>query len=217
MATYLQMVNEVLARLREESVATVSQTAYSTMIGHYINDVKRQVEDSWEWDALNTTITVTTVAGTSTYTVTGSGVRQKGVSVNITTSGRQSTMLQRSMRWIQDQQQLSTVTPNQPSYYAWNGSDGTDSKIEVFPTPDGAYTLAFNMNVPQVALSSDSDIILAPSECVVSGAYARAIAERGEDGGLSASEAYGLYRGVLADRIAIEQTRTPDFDTWEVT
>lgn len=217
MTTYVQMVNEVLARLREDQVSTVTQTNYSTMIGHFVNDVKRQVEESWEWDALNTTLTITTSAGTSTYTVTGSGTRQKGINVNITTSGRQATMFQRSMRWIQDQQQLTTTTPNVPSYYGWNGNDGTDSKVELFPTPDGAYTIAFNMNVPQESLSADSDVIYVPSEVVVQGAYARALAERGEDGGLATSEAYGLYRGVLADRIAIEQTRHMDFDTWEVT
>lgn len=33
MATYLSMVNEVLARLRESSVASVTTNAYSTLIG----------------------------------------------------------------------------------------------------------------------------------------------------------------------------------------
>lgn len=217
MTTYVQMVNEVLARLREDQVSTVTQTTYSTMIGHFVNDVKRQVEEAWEWDALNTTLTITTSSGTSTYTITGCGTRQKGISANITTSGRQATLRQRSMKWIQDQQQLTTTTNNVPSYYGWNGSDGTDSKVELFPTPDGTYTIAFNMNVPQVSLSADADVILVPSEVVVQGAYARALAERGEDGGLATSEAYGLYRGVLADRIAIEQTRNLDFADWEVT
>jgi len=217
MTTYLQAVNEVLTRLRESEVSTITETPYSTMIGHFVNDVKRQVEDAWEWDALNTTLTVTTTSGTSTYTVTGSGVRQKGATANITTTGRESRLQQVSMKWLQDQQQLTTTTNEVPCYFAWNGSDGTDSKVELWPTPNGAYTIAFNLNVPQVKLTTDSEVILAPDDCIIQGAYARAIAERGEDGGLSASEAYGLYRGVLADRIALEQTRTPDFDMWEVT
>lgn len=217
MATYLQMVNEVLSRLREDTVATVSENSYSTLMGYYVNDAKRQVEDAWEWDALNTTINVTTVASTSTYTVTGSGMRHKGATANITTSGRQARLRQVSMKWIQDQQQLTTTTNEVPAYFAWNGTDGTDSKVEFWPTPNGAYTVAFNLNVPQVNLSSDSDAISVPSDPVVAGAVARALTERGEDGGLSSGEAYGLYRGILADRIALEQTRTPDFDTWEVT
>ena len=214
MATFLSMVNEVLARLREEQVYTVNQSAYSTMIGLYVNDAKNQVEAAWEWDALNTTVPLSTIVGTTTYTLPGSGTRQKGVDVNITTTGRQAKLLPKSMKWIQDQQQLSTVTPGSPCYYAWNGSDGTDSKVEIFPTPDGVYTLAFNMNVPQVTLADDTDVITVPYEPVVAGAFARALVERGEDGGLSSGEAYSLFKSVLADRIAIEQTRSEDYDVW---
>lgn len=41
-------------------------------------------------------------------------------------------------------------------------------------------------------------------------AYARALVERGEDGGLSSSEAYLLYKAMLADYIALEGTRYPE-------
>lgn len=216
MATYLSMVNEVLMRLREEPVYAVDQSAYSKMIGLYINDAKRQVEEAWDWDALNTTLPLTVVPGTTTYVVLGSGTRQKSIDVNVTSVGHQAKLRAVSSKWIQDQQQLSTVSPAAPGYYAWNGSNGIDSKVEIFPTPNGTYNLAFNMNVPQVDLVNGSDVLLVPSEPVVAGAFARALVERGEDGALSSSEAYGLYKGVLADRIAIEQSRSEDYSTWEV-
>jgi hypothetical protein len=187
------------------------------MIGHFVNDTKRQVEDAWDWDAQNTTLTITTVPGTSTYTITGSGTKQKSASANNTTVGHQATLRAVPMRWIQDQQQLTTTTNAAPSYYAWNGTDGTDSKVELFNTPDGAYTIAFNMNVPQVKLTSDSDVVMVPTDAVVMGAYARALAERGEDGALSSSEAYGLYRSIMSDRIAIEQSRTEEYSEWVAT
>jgi len=212
MATYLQMVNEVLARLRESSVTSVSTSAYSTLIGHFVNDAKRQVEDAWNWDALSATLPVTTVAGTSSYTVTGAGRRHKDVSVNDASNKVRLTNV--ANKWIQDQQQLSTVTNGIPCYYAWNGFDGTDSKVELFPTPDGIYTVNFNLNVPQVNLSGDSDIITVPPEPVISGAYARALVERGEDGGLSSGEAYGLYKSILSDYISIEKERYAEYDTW---
>ena len=41
-------------------------------------------------------------------------------------------------------------------------------------------------------------------------AYARALVERGEDGGLSSSEAYLLYKAMLSDYIALEGTRYPE-------
>lgn len=212
MATYLQLVNDVLARLRESSVATVSAIPYSALIGKFVNDAKRQVEDAWQWDWLTQTITVATVGGTSTYVVTGSGRRHRDVDVNSPTNN--SRLNNVPIRWIVDQQQLTTVQQGQPIYYAWNGSDGTDSKVELYPTPDGVYSLKFNMMVPQVDLSADGDIITAPSEPVVMLAYARALAERGEDGGLPSSEAYALGKSILADFIALEQQRTPDFESF---
>lgn len=212
--TFLEAINEVLGRLRESSVATVNQNDYSILIGHFVNDAKRQVEDAWDWNAQNVSIPLTTVAGTSTYTVVGSGTKQKNIVVNITSANNQSTLRPVSLKWIQDQQQLSTAPQGAPGYYAWNGSDGTDSKVELHNTPDGAYTLMFNMNVPQVRLSAATDVILVPAETVVLGAYARALAERGEDGALSSSEAYGLFKGSLSDRISIEQARSEDYADW---
>ena len=210
--TYLQLVNAVLARLRETSVATVATTQYSTLIGKFVNDAKRQVEDAWNWDALRTTKTVNTSPSTSTYTVTGSGLHPKDVTVNDSTN--KGTLINVPRQWIIDQQQLSNVSNGVPSYYAWNGTDGTDSKVELFPTPSGTFALKFNMYVPQAVLSADGDVLLIPHEAVEMGAYARALVERGEDGGLSSSEAYGLFKGILADQIALEAARFIENDAW---
>lgn len=215
--TFLEAINEVLARLRESSVSTINQNGYAVMIGHFVNDAKRQVEDAWDWDVQNTTLTVTTSSGTSGYTVTGSGTKQKCISVNITTTGHQTRLSPRSASYIQDQQHLTTATNTTPCYYAWDGNDGTDSKIQLYPTPNGTYTIKFNMNVPQTALTVAGDVILVPSDAVVMGAYARALAERGEDGALASSEAYGLFKGILSDRIALEQSRNEDYQEWVVT
>lgn len=214
MSTYLVLVNNVLSRLREQTVSTVTETTYAQLIGKYINDSKRRVEDAYDWDCLETTITLATVAGTTNYTLTGSGRRQKNIVVNNTTS--QTPIYNVPIQWIIDQQQLTNTTSAQPTYFAWNGWNGTDSKVEIFPTPDGVYSLKFNMNVPQVELSADGDILLVPSEPVILGAYARAIAERGEDGGLASSEAYQLYTSSLSDAIAVESTRFVENDAWVV-
>ena len=42
--TYLQLVNDVLTRLREATVTNVSDTDYSSLIGKLVNDAKREVE-----------------------------------------------------------------------------------------------------------------------------------------------------------------------------
>jgi hypothetical protein len=212
MSTYLDLVNEVLQRLRENPVASVQQNKYSKLISLFVNDAKRIVEDAWNWDALSVNTPVITTSGTSNYSVVGSGRRQKDVTVNDTTN--RAYICNVPYKWIQDQQQLSTVQSGNPCYYTWNGFDGTDSKVELFPTPDGTYTLMFNMVVPQVNLSADTDVLIVPSEPVIAYAYARALVERGEDGGMQSSEAYNIYETILADYIALESTRFIENECW---
>ena len=60
--TYLELVNDVLVRLRESTVSTVGETTYSSLIGKFVNDAKRQIEDSYSWNCLSTVVTVTTAA-----------------------------------------------------------------------------------------------------------------------------------------------------------
>ena len=63
--TYLELVNDVLIRMREPQVTSVSENTVSSLVGKYINDAKRQVSDAYDWDAFNTAITVTTTAGST--------------------------------------------------------------------------------------------------------------------------------------------------------
>ena len=71
--TYLDLVNDVLVRLREAQVASVSQNTYSALIGKLLNDAKREVEDSWNWDTLRNTISFTTQQGTFNYNLANAG------------------------------------------------------------------------------------------------------------------------------------------------
>ena len=54
--TYLNLVNNVMKRLREAEVTTVTQNTYSTMMGEFVNDAKEFVEDAWDWAGLRKTI-----------------------------------------------------------------------------------------------------------------------------------------------------------------
>jgi hypothetical protein len=69
--------------------------------------------------------------------------------------------------------------------------------------------------IPQDELTNDTDTILTPKEPIVLGAFARALVERGEDGGLNSSEAYAMYKASLSDAIAIESSRYVEEETWE--
>jgi len=207
--TYLELVNDVLVRLRESTVSTVGETTYSSLIGKFVNDAKRQIEDTYTWNCLNQTITVTTASGTSSYSLTGSGQKFRIAEVLNTTSNIELTNIA-----VSDMnRKLSFGTPAQsiPAQYCFNGSDSIgDTKVDIYPIPDGVYTLKFEVTIPQANLSSDSTSVKVLDYLVTQSAYARALIERGEDGGTNSSEAYALFRGMLSDAIAMESTRYPE-------
>jgi hypothetical protein len=207
--TYLQLINDVLIRLRETQVATNAATPYSTLIGRFVNDAKRQVEDSFGWNVLGQTITVTTTSGTFIYPLTGAGQKFQVQDVlNVTNLTQMQNITFVEMNRFQN---LSAPVSGQPNYYAFDGVDGNgDTKAVLFPRPDGVYSIPFSLVVPQAPLAADNTTVLVPDVLVVQNAYARALVERGEDGGLNSSEAYQLYRGMLADHIALEGTRFPE-------
>ena len=207
--TYLELVNDVLIRLREPTVATVTATPYSTLIGKFVNDAKRQIEDAFAWNVLGTTITVTTSNGTHSYALTGSGQKFQVLDVLNTTSNIQMKNL--DFVTMNRFQNFSTPVNGIPAYYAFDGVNGSyDTKVTLYPRPDGVYTIPFSLTVPQATLSSDQTVVLVPDVLVVQNAYSRALVERGEDGGLTSSEAFLLYKSMLSDYIALEGTRYPE-------
>jgi len=212
--TYLELVNDVLIRLREPTVATVTATSYSTLIGKFVNDAKRQIEDAFSWNILGTTITITTSAGTYSYALTGSGQKFRVMdSLNTT-----SNVVMDDIPFASMNRKLNFVTPVQgiPSEYCFNGVDGSgDTKIDLYPIPNGVFTILFDVIIPQAALTSDGTSVKVLDYLVTQSAYARALIERGEDGGTSSSEAYALFRGMLSDAIATESTRYPEEQVFE--
>ena len=207
--TYLELVNDVLVRLREPVVTTFSETTYSTLIGKFVNDAKRQVEDAFSWNALGATITVTTAASTSTYSLTGAGQKFQVMDVINTTS----LLGLKNISFVDMNRKLNfaPVATETPTEYAFDGVDGSyDTQVKLYPIPNGVYTVKFMLTVPQPTLALDATVVKVPDVLVVQNAYARALVERGEDGGLSSSEAYNLYRAMLSDYIALEGTRYPE-------
>ena len=207
--TYLELINDVLIRLRETTVSTNSETSYSTLIGKFVNDAKRQVEDAFSWNVLGTTITLSTTSGTYSYSLTGSGQKfQVQDVINATSNLGMKNIDFASMNRYQN---FSTPINGIPSNYAFDGVDNNgDTKVTLYPRPDGVYSIPFALTVPQATLSADATVVKVPDVLVAQNAYARALVERGEDGGLSSSEAYALYKTMLSDHIALEGTRYPE-------
>ena len=210
----LSLVNDVLVRMREPEVSTVNENVLSKLVSKYVNDSKRQVEDAYNWNALTTTLTATTAADVFNYVMVGTGSRFKVIEIYNNTS-RNFLTAQTSKKMTASFISSVTPQPGIPAYYNFNGIDNNgDTQVDVFPIPNGVYTLFFNLYVPQEELVLDADTMFVPKEPVVLLAYARSLVERGEDGGLNSSEAYALYKAALSDYIALEASRYPEEECW---
>ena len=211
--TYLQIINAVMRRLREAEVTDVNETDYSKLIGEYVNSVKKEVEAAWDWNALRTTLTLNTTTGIFNYTLLGSGSRFRVSDVVNDTSNYM--LQQKGAKWMNQRFLTMDTQLSTPSFYSFNGVDtNLDSKVDLYPVPDGVYVLRFNVTIPQDDLDENTDTLQIPSEPVIQGALARAISERGEDGGRLSNDQYLLYRSALSDEIAIEAGRFSDETIW---
>jgi hypothetical protein len=210
---YLDLVNDVLIRLREDEVTATTDTPYAKLIGKFVNDAKRTVEDAYQWNALSETLTVTTANDLFNYVMTGSGQRFRVIDV----INSEDNVFLEYKPFSQMNNLFLNQTPQKgsPAYYNFNGVDTNgDTQVDIYPIPDGIYNVFFNIYKPQVSLSAGADRLVVPSEPVLKYAYAMAVAERGEDGGLAAQEATALADLSLADHIAIENGRYSDEYVW---
>ena len=213
--SYLTLVNDVLVRLREPTVTSVNQNTMSTLIGKFVNDAKREIADAYDWDAFNTSVTVPTVASQYTgYSLTGAGARFKVTNVlDITDYGQLiPTTVDKIERRV-----YSSASPQNadPSEYAFNGIDSNgDTQVMFWPIPVGVNNIRFSLVVPETDFINNDDTTKLPKEPIVLIAKAFALVERGEDGGLTSSEAYSIGRKSLADAIAIELARSPENEMW---
>lgn len=211
--TYLELVNNVLRRMREEEVDSVSDFTYSKMVGDFVNDAKKIVEAAWDWSALRTTLTIQTSENIFNYVLTGSQNRIKALDVINDTSN--FFMQYQPSSWFDDKYLNETPATGAPQYYTYNGVDSQgDSQIDVYPKPDGVYTLRFNCVLRNEDLTDDTDKLLIPHMPVIHTAIALLARERGETGGTSAPEYFGIADKYLSDAIALDAQKHPDETIW---
>jgi len=207
--TYLEIVNKVLIRLRESEVSSVNQNSYSKLIGEFVNDALRQVEDAWDWSALRTTLTVSTSADIFNYVLTGSGNRMELLDAINDTSN--FFMKYATQTWFNNQFLNATPPTGSPMYFTFNGVDNDgDTQIDLYPIPNGVYTLRFNCILRTKSLTNDTDPVIVPSMPVIHLAVALATRERGEMGGNSTPEMFASADRMLSDAIALDAAKHPE-------
>lgn len=211
--TYLEAVNSVLRRLREREVSSVSESSYSKLIGDFVNDAKNEVETAWSWSALRTTLTLSTTANIFNYELNGS--QNNFTLLDVINDTDNQFMSYRDGVWFDNAYLNQGPVTGSPEYYNFNGvSNDGDTQVDIYPIPDGAYTIRFNVILRNQDLTGDGNDLVIPSRPVVLLALAKAIEERGEDGGASSMNAYAAGRSSLADEIALDAARRPEDTLW---
>ena len=211
--TCLDLVNDVLVRMREEEVTATAGDEYALLIKAFVNDAKRQVEDAHDWSAYLVDIVVATVPDQEKYSLTGSENRVK-IDTVINTDAP-SVMREKPRRWITRRIQLGTIPSSRPTEWANNGVDSNgDAVVSLFPLPSETESITFTGWQRPGDLSADTDTITIPHAPVFELALAFAVRERGEVGGQVALEYFELAKRSLSDNIAYDAARNEDEDDW---
>ena len=220
--TYRELINQVLIRLREDTISSdwsgnindsSTISAYHKVIGALINDSKRSIESYHDWLNLRETITFDTVVGTKNYNL-NSGQEIKILDAINTDTGyhlhQVSKVYINTVKYPED-------NTGEPLYYAFNGSDTSNNlKIDLSPVPTSVQTLNFEIVKHQNALTAAATVLKIPAQPVILGAWARAIAERGEDGGTQSSLAAQEANESLKQTVITDSGNTQYETDWYI-
>ena len=208
--TYRELINEVLIRLREETIATdwsgnindsTTVTDYQKVIGSMVNDAKRSIESYHDWLVLRETVDVSTVAGTKNYNLS-SGQDFKIMDVVNNATGNQLVQVSRAYL---NREKFPTDSSGEPHYYGFNGADSSNNlKIDLSPVPSKVEVISFDIVKYQATLQTASTVVKIPVQPLILGAWARSISERGEDGGTQSAIAAEEASNSLSQAIMVD-------------
>jgi hypothetical protein len=209
--TQLEIVNNVLRRLREDTVGSVNDNAYAQLIAMFVNDGIDELTNSYDWSSLNHSVEVSLAASTRIYDlsalVSGGG--------NVENTGRATTsesLLRfdaygRPLAFVFDDNtdsqfncQLNLITIDEmervyqldrsedtedPSAMALKLASGGGYELELFPAPNTTRWMRIEFWTPQAELAidgtDDGTSVIVDSKAVEAYAHYRAANERGEE------------------------------------
>lgn len=210
---YLDLINNVLRRMRENPVTSIYENAQSTVVADLINDAKRQCEEAHSWTCLQTDLSVPVALGTSTYSLTGTQQRAEVLDVRNITSG--SFLNYVPNVYMRQQELVNDIGNGQPRHWTHYGIDSSgDTQIKVWPSPDTSYNLRFWICQRQADLAAAGDNLTIPHMPVIHMAHVLAATERGDVDSSDVSTLSALAKRSLADAISHDMGRQPENNIW---
>ena len=218
--TFREAINEVLIRLREDTISSdwsgdindsSTVSAYQKVIGALINDSKRSIESYNDWLVLRQTVDISTVASTKNYNLS-SGQDFKILDVVNNSTGTQ--LIQVSKAYLNNIKYPTDPT-GEPLYYGFNGADTSNNlKVDLSPIPTAAQTISFDIVKYQDVLTEADTVIKIPTKPLILGAFARAISERGEDGGTQSSLAAQEAANAISQAVMVDSGNVQFESDW---
>ena len=201
--TYLEIVNKVLVLMREPFANTLKKgdDVVVDIVAQQVNDAKRSVESAHNWNVLRHEWTVLPAPGDSKVELAGTAGRGVVIEEIYGPTGDICKELPtRDIRRLMN----SGSTPGLVNSYAVSGVNPTTRNIEVqfHPEPQQVTSMKVYGWRKQPDLVLESDVLLVPAQPVIYMALALATRERGEVGGQTAAEIFGMAGEFLKDAIA---------------
>ena len=214
--SFLQIINRVLVRLRESTVAANNSTDYSTMIGALVNSVKTDIEKAYYWNALRDTYAVSAVPNTTSYALASSGMNAVIIDGWNTTTSRRLTR-GTNAEFDEYFYGASSVQTGDVEKYIPAGLDSNyDLQIDIWPSPASTNALKLTIFRPQADLSADADVPLVPQDVLIEEVIARALVEKGEEGIAPPQPGQTFIRtDLLADAVSREAGHDGTEMDWE--
>lgn len=216
--TYLQIVNKVLTKLREDTVTSVTYNTYSSLIGEFVNDAKKEVENSWDWAVLRTGVSFSSSIGVRTYNIASStnedsrlvyDENDRPMAFDVTSG----TPIQLD-EYVEDRLQREFLlqypaqTIEQPGCFSLTQL-GSGFQVNFLESPTTVRNYTFYFIIPQEELSANGDTCSVPWRPVRDLALMYALDERGEEIGEPGGRAERRYLETLAAAIALDAKKDP--------
>lgn len=226
--TFLELVNRVLRRLREDEVDNFT-AEYSQLVADFVAEAHAEVLEAHDWSIFDEEIVVPLTAGTAEYDVAGTSQEAQLRYVDNgplvawfeSDSATQGQPI-RQVSW-QEYTRLKQIdtsqAASQPTFFALR-LDGEQWEVAVWPTPDTTGPeLRMTFWNPEARLDSDTDAtsrtIMVPWRPVFLGALYLSLNERGEEigePGNMAETRYYLALGAAKEADALNSGRTNRYE-----
>lgn len=232
--TYLDLVNAVLVRLREDTItdAQLDSDPYYRVIGSHVNDAKDRVEDAWQWSQLRTTdFFIRDPNDNDPANQEYERVQPGQVNLTLPDSADNHYLLKRifvrdtggflrlysipQMRQRYAGVYINSTPTGTINAYSFADVDANNNqRITLYPVPDKEFNVEIDVVRHQDQLVAATDVLKVPSLPVYSLATALASRERGEVGGTPTSELFTIADSHLSDAIAIDSARFVEEMDW---